>query len=406
MYTLTGKVQHYAWGGTTYIPQLLGITNTAQQPYAEYWMGAHPNSPSMVQFNENRTIALDQLIKENATGWLGEKVAGQFGALPYLFKVLDVKDMLSIQVHPSKAEATKGFARENEAGIPLSAPHRNYKDDNHKPEVMLALSEFWLLHGFKERKLLAQTLQETEALNMLLPLFEKEGYYGLYKQVMEMPQTTVDGMLKPLLREQEYLFKANQLAKSNPAYWACRAMLSQDEPHVNIDRGIFSIYFFNIVQLHPGQAIFQGAGVPHAYLQGQNIELMSNSDNVLRGGLTPKHVDVAELLKHTLFEGIVPEIMTGEIHGTETIYRCPVPDFVVSEIELSKETAYNNTAYSVEILLVTEGEAECVSGNQILQLSKGDAVVVIANETYNINTNTRAVLYKAGVAMQDLQNPC
>ncbi|HEX5025074.1 MAG TPA: mannose-6-phosphate isomerase, class I, partial [Agriterribacter sp.] len=320
MYTLTGKVQHYAWGGTAYIPELLGINNTTQQPYAEYWMGAHQSGPSLVQLNENRTTTLLELVKENPTGWLGEKVASAFGALPYLFKVLDVKEMLSIQVHPSKAEAAKGFARENEAGIPLNAPHRNYKDDNHKPEVMLALSEFWLLHGFKEKKLLLQTLRETEALNILVPLFEKEGYYGLYKQVMEMPQTTVDGMLKPLLQEMEPLFKANRLSKSDPAYWACKALASTGNSYSKIDRGIFSIYFFNIVQLHPGQAIFQGAGVPHAYLEGQNIELMSNSDNVLRGGLTPKHIDVPELLKHTLFEGIVPGIMNGEAHGVETIY--------------------------------------------------------------------------------------
>ncbi len=151
MHKLKGKVQHYAWGGTEYIPQLLGEENPGHQPYAEYWMGAHTSSPSVVLFDETHHTTLDRLIKEDPHAWLGDKVTTRFGALPYLFKVLDVRDMLSIQVHPTKAEAEKGFARENEAGIPLSASNRNYKDDNHKPEVMVALSEFWLLHGFKEK---------------------------------------------------------------------------------------------------------------------------------------------------------------------------------------------------------------------------------------------------------------
>jgi mannose-6-phosphate isomerase len=401
MHKLTGKVQHYAWGGTEYIPALLGIDNAALQPYAEYWMGAHNSNPAIVHWNENKGIALNELIKEDAPAWLGEKVARQFGGLPYLFKVLDVKDMLSIQVHPSKAEAEKGFARENEAGIPLNAPHRNYRDDNHKPEVMLALSEFWLLHGFKEKKLLLQTLQQTEAFKILLPVFEKEGYYGLYKQVMELPQATIDGMLEPLLHQSAPLYKANQLSKSDPAYWACKTAASGNGSYTGIDRGIFSIYFFNIVQLHPGQAIFQGAGVPHAYLEGQNIELMSNSDNVLRGGLTPKHIDVPELLKHTLFEGIVPQVMDGEEKGPETVYHCPVPDFEVSKIMTDKQATYTHTAFSAEILLIAEGEGEITNTVQTLHLKKGESVLVGAAESYTIRTDTRAVLFKAAVPQSE-----
>ncbi|HRO46899.1 mannose-6-phosphate isomerase, class I [Agriterribacter sp.] len=401
MYKLTGKVQHYAWGGTTYIPQLLGINNSTQQPYAEYWMGAHASAPSLVEQNANHHIALNELIGNNPAQWLGEKTAARFGGLPYLFKVLDVKDMLSIQVHPSKTEAEKGFARENEAGVALNAPHRNYKDDNHKPEVMLALSDFWLLHGFKESALLLQTLRETEAFQTLLPVFEKEGHYGLYKQVMELPQAAVDNLLSPLLQEAEPLYKVGRLSKSGPAYWACKTLAANNGNYNNIDRGIFSIYFFNIVQLHPGQAIFQGAGVPHAYLEGQNIELMSNSDNVLRGGLTLKHIDVPELLKHTLFEGIIPQVMNGEKNGAETVYHCPVPDFEVSNITVNKLSAYRHTAFSVEILLITEGEAEITTPVQTLHVKKGEAVLVGASETYTIGAGTKAVLYKAGVPEQD-----
>ncbi|MGN6437631.1 MAG: mannose-6-phosphate isomerase, class I [Agriterribacter sp.] len=395
MHKLKGKVQHYAWGGTEYIPQLLGEENPTNQPYAEYWMGANSSSPSVVLFDENHQTTLDKLIKEDKKMWLGEKVVSRFGGLPYLFKVLDVKDMLSIQVHPTKAEAEKGFARENEAGIPLNAAHRNYKDDNHKPEVMVALSEFWLLHGFKEKTLLEQTLRGETAFHSLLPIFEKEGYYGLYKHVMELPQQEVDAILAPLIQKAQPLYKANQLSRAEAAYWACKAI--GDQPLTKIDRGIFSIYFFNILHMHPGQAIFQGAGVPHAYMEGQNIELMSNSDNVLRGGLTPKHIDVPELLKHTLFEGIVPAVMDGEKQGSETIYRCPVPDFIVSCISLEKDGMYVHTSGSLEILLLTEGQASISNDLQTISLEKGEAVFTGAGEAYRLTTQGRVTIYKAGV---------
>ena len=397
MYKLTGKVQYYTWGGTTYIPELLGIENSGQKPFAEYWMGAHPSNPSLIEQDESITISLGELIHQDPSKYLGEKVAQQFGGLPFLFKVLDVKDMLSIQVHPAKEEAIRGFARENEAGIPLSASHRNYKDDNHKPEVMVALSEFWLLHCFKEKALLTETLQQISELNMLVPVFEKGDYYGLYKYVMELPKEKVDEMLSPLLKKIMPEYTANKLTRANPAYWACKAIASNSNRYHNIDRGIFSVYFFNIVQLHPGQAIFQGAGVPHAYLEGQNIELMSNSDNVLRGGLTPKHIDVPELLKHTLFEGITPQILNGEAHGAEIIYHCPVPDFIVSKIELAKNESFIHNASSAEILIVTEGEATCVSNGTALTLKKGDAAFAGAGEGYTIASSPRAVLFKAAV---------
>lgn len=397
MYKLTGKVQHYTWGGTAYIPELLGVDNPEPKPFAEYWMGAHPSNPSLIEQDEQTTISLGELIHQNPSKYLGEKVAEQFSALPFLFKVLDVKEMLSIQVHPTKEEAIKGFARENEAGIPLSASHRNYKDDNHKPEVMVALSEFWLLHGFKERALLMETLQQIPELNILIRVFEKGGYYGLYKYVMELPQEKVDEMLSPLLKKIMPEYAANKLTRSNPAYWACKAIAPNSDKYRNIDRGIFSVYFFNIVQLHPGQAIFQGAGVPHAYLEGQNVELMSNSDNVLRGGLTPKHIDVPELLKHTLFEGITPHILNGETHGAETIYHCPVPDFVVSKIELTKNGTFTHDASSAEILIVTEGESTCRSNGKELMLGKGEAAFASAGEQYTITSPSRSVLFKAAV---------
>src|SRR5919112_2494898 len=155
IYFLKGKVQHYSWGGFQFIPQLLQINNEEQKPCAEYWLGAHPGQPSTVIVN-NKEFSLNTFIEECKEDVLGATVAKRFETLPYLFKVLDVRQMLSIQVHPNKEWAKKSFESENERGIPLSAPHRNYKDTNHKPELMVALSDFWLLHGFKPAEQLAE----------------------------------------------------------------------------------------------------------------------------------------------------------------------------------------------------------------------------------------------------------
>ena len=334
IFKLKGVVQHYAWGGHSFIPELIGDHNDNNKPCAEYWMGAHPSAPATFHLN-GELGTLDQLIKSNPAKTITEAVYNKFGELPYLFKVLDVHDMLSIQVHPTKEEAEKGFDREEAAGISIHAPYRNYKDRNHKPEIMVALSDFWLLHGFKQKADLEATLENTPELRVLLTLFKKEGIKALYQFVMEMDQADANTILLPLVKREIRHKLDGKLSRTEPGWWAAKLYEGKDLSG-DLDRGIFSIYFFNIVQINPGEAIFQHAGVPHAYLEGQNIELMANSDNVLRGGLTPKHVDVPELMKHTSFEEIVPAVMKGEPGRVgEKIYPCPVPDFGISKIELT-----------------------------------------------------------------------
>lgn len=391
---MTGKVQNYAWGGKAFIPELLG-TEPSEKPVAEYWMGAHPSAPSTVE-NASGSALLNEVIAQDPNGTLTHKTAEHFGGLPYLFKVLDVNDMLSIQVHPTKKEAEKGFDAEEAAGLPINAPHRNYKDRNHKPEVMVALSDFWLLHGFKPHRLLEDTLTVTKEFNVLLPLYKKEGVKGLYRFVMEMPQEEIDALLLPVIKREIRAKNNGQLGKGQPGWWVTKLYPSEPTVH-NIDKGVFSIYFFNIVNARPGQAVFQGAGIPHAYLEGQNVELMANSDNVLRGGLTPKHIDVPELLKHTLFEPIVPNVMNGTpIGDMETLYPSPVPDFGISKISL-QEKNYQGRSASLEILLATEGEAHFISSNGTFDLSKGHAVAVLPGEPYSIEPFEKTVVYKAFV---------
>src|SRR6185312_14307445 len=305
VYKLSGKVQHYAWGGADFIPALLSMPNREKRPFAEYWIGAHENSPAMVETDGLEKgaagaaagqVALDAYIRQRPAERLGPYTAQRFGRLPYLLKILDVKDMLSIQVHPSKQAAEAEFAAENARGMAPGAPDRNYKDDNHKPELMAALSEFWLLHGFKPEEDLIRLLADTPELNFLTPVFAVGGYQQLYRTVMEMPQKNVREVLQPLLDRIIPLYKSGELSRNQEHFWAARAALTYGG-HGEIDRGIFSIYFFNLLNLQPGEAIFQAAGLPHAYLEGQNVEIMANSDNVLRGGLTQKHVDVPELMK-------------------------------------------------------------------------------------------------------------
>ncbi len=395
LFYLKGKVQHYAWGGFKYIPELLGQPVT-DKPCAEYWMGAHQSAPS--QLETASPLPLNEYIAANPAAVLGQKAADRFGELPYLFKILDVKDMLSIQVHPTKAEAEKGFARENAEGIPLNAPHRNYKDANHKPEIMVALSEFWLLHGFLPEDKLRKVLQEVPELRSLAGIYEKEGYFGLYKTVMEMPQEEVNAMLRPLAERVLPPYQAGALQKKDPAFWAARAIANDPEGMNRLDRGIFSIYFFNIVYVSPGEAVFQDAGIPHAYLEGQNAELMANSDNVLRGGLTPKHIDVAELLKHTRFEAVHPNILKGEpLHGgKERIYPTPAPDFVISTILLKTGETYSHTAAAPEIWIVQSGQGKA-KGSAELSLSRGVTVFAAYGEAYTITADAELVIFKASI---------
>jgi mannose-6-phosphate isomerase len=394
---LTGTVKHYDWGGCFFIPSLLGITNTAQEPFAEYWLGVHPQADCQVIQADGSVRLLRDYFSTMSPAALGEYVARRFGTLPYLLKALDVKNMLSIQVHPSKADAIKDFQLENEKGIPLDSPQRNYKDKNHKPELMVAMGDFWLLHGFKPEPEMKRTLADTPELRSLLPVFEQSGYRGLYKKVMEMPQQEVNTQLQPLLDRILPLYRDGKLKRSQADYWAAKAALSFSQPG-QTDRGIYSVYLFNLVELHRGEAIFQDAGVPHAYLEGQNVEIMASSDNVLRGGLTTKHVDVAELLKHVKCEATHPKVFKGEKNGARVIYKTPAPDFELSSFILHDADSVSFIPSTAEILLLVDGKVEITNNDKKVILKKGQpsAIVLPGNEVRLMATEP-SWLFKAGV---------
>ena len=395
---LKNTIQEYAWGSTQAIPDLLGCKNPELKTQAELWMGAHPKAPSLVQHN-GLWISLAELIAKNPVEVLGKKVAQNFNdRLPYLFKALAAAKPLSIQAHPDLNQARDGFHRENAQKIPPDAPHRNYRDDNHKPECICALTPFWALSRFRK---ISGILFYFEKLNLRqleveLADFKKEPtpnglkrfYTSLMTQNLDRQKRIVDDAL-----EQARGFKSE-----DPVFnWMLN--LAEDYPD---DIGVLSPILLNLICLEPGQAVFLDAGELHAYLEGVGIELMANSDNVLRGGLTPKHVDVSELLRILKFEDRDVTLLKPEKSiENERIYPSPAAEFVLSVITLKGEATYESpTNRSVEILICTRGKLIISDRGDLseTQLPQGASALVPASiERYSIKGE--GTCYKAAVPL-------
>jgi len=398
-------VQHYEWGGTEYLPALTGAANPERKPWAELWYGAHPKAPATAAAPQGE-VPLDALIASDPQGWLGAECVARFGpTLPYLLKVLDARRMLSIQVHPDRRQAREGFERENALGIPAHAPHRNYRDRNHKPEVHAAQSEFWMLHGFRPLEETAAWMERTPEARGLMPDFrERLREAGadrhprgallreLYTHVMHLPQERADELLDALITRLE---RGSPWPEDSHEHWALRAGREFPLPGGRRDRGIFSIFLLNLVRLHPGQGTFQPAGILHAYLQGITVELMANSDNVLRGGLTPKHVDVAELLRVVRFEDGPCPVMEGEPgEDAERIYPTPAEEFELSSIRVA-DSKVTREARGPEVLLAMEGIAALTSGTATVELKRGQAALAAAGTAYELAAAGQALVWRA-----------
>jgi mannose-6-phosphate isomerase len=357
-------------------------------------LGAHPAQPAEINVH-GELKKLNTWLEEEGEQALGTRVARQFSSLPYLLKVLDVRQMLSIQVHPDKASAAAAFEDENKSGIPLDAPNRNYKDANHKPELMVALSDFWLLHGFKPEAQLLESITANPDFEFLAAVFQQEGYKGLYQKVMTLPEDEVNALLEPLVNRLLPLYQNGELLKESEDFWAARAAQTYCK-NGRYDRGIFSIYFFNLVHLKRGEGIYQPAGLPHAYLEGQNVEIMATSDNVLRAGLTDKHIAIDELMKHVRFEPTEPRVLP-EAGVQENVFKSSAAEFELSRIRLRHGERFTATATSAEIILVIDGTATLHSGSNALPLQKGDAVLITAAAFFEIESGSEAELFRASV---------
>nr|WP_314420072.1 mannose-6-phosphate isomerase [uncultured Erwinia sp.] len=373
MQKLINSLQNYAWGSKTALTELYGIENPSQQPMAELWMGAHPKSSSQV-IVEGAPQSLREVIAADKTALLGEAVAKRFNELPFLFKVLCADQPLSIQVHPSKSAAIEGFARENAAGIPIDAANRNYKDDNHKPELVYALTPFQAINGFRPLPEIASLLLPVAAAHPAIEKFIQSpnaaNLSELFASLLSM-----DGDVKAhalaVLRE--------QLTADAGEPWQTISSIAEVYPD---DSGLFSPLLLNVIELQPGEAMFLFAETPHAYLNGVALEIMANSDNVLRAGLTPKYIDIPELLANLKFvEKPASTLLTVPVQqGNTQTFPIPVEDFAFAIHTLTAEPL-SVEQQSAAIIFCIEGEAVLASGEQQLTLKPGESAFVAASES-------------------------
>jgi len=378
IYRLQNPVQEYDWGSRTELAELLGEPTPSSKPQAELWMGAHPKAPSKVDIN-GRWVSLKDLIEETPEPILGKAVAKRYhNRLPYLLKVLAAEKPLSIQAHPNPEQAKQGFARENASGIPLNAPHRNYKDSMHKPEIICALTPFWALNGFRKIDDIIVHLSRYCPSGMdaeIRGLKIRPDAPGL-KRFFESVMTMAAGRAKEIL--QEAVGNASKRTDTDPV---SRWLLSLYHVYPE-DIGVLAPLYLNLICLSPEEAMFLPAGRLHAYLEGVGMELMANSDNVLRGGLTPKHVDVLELMKTLRFEGKDIGILTAAQQATgEKIYSSRAEEFVLSILSVQQGSpSANREVRGPEILICTDGEAilTALGSNASLAVKKGESVIIPA----------------------------
>lgn len=384
IYRLTGQVQHYAWGGRNYIASLIGLNSAKDQPCAEWWLGAHPSAPSEIE-NVTGKQSLIEFLSQNPTA-LGQASRQQFGdELSYLLKILDVEKPLSIQLHPTKTQAEKGFEAENAKGVALTDGTRTYKDRNHKPEMMIALSDFWLLHGFKTKSQILATLNSRPSLQPLAEKLGKKSLAEFYADVMLADQSTLANWLLPIIEANQQLYKNGELTLDTPDYWVLYTMETMAIPPERLDAGLVCFYLFNIVHLKEGEGIFQDAGIPHAYLRGQNVELMACSDNVIRGGLTPKYVDIVELLKIVDCREVTPKIISAAPQNqSEFTYKTPVNDFALAQIRVEPQQHTKVNLQSAGILLVMQGELKIQEKLTALILKQGESAFITADSNVEI----------------------
>ncbi|HEX7505499.1 MAG TPA: mannose-6-phosphate isomerase, class I [Polyangia bacterium] len=352
--------RNYAWGDSSYIPHLFGL-QTVGKPYAEAWFGAHPALPSIADV-EGRKVPLDQLIAESPLAILGPEVVGRFSDLPFLFKVLAAAYPLSIQVHPSQAQAVAGFQWENAAGIAIQAANRNYRDSNAKPELLIALEKFQALCGFRTVDEIAAAMDGVPELSALLPGWQSASnpLRSLLSSYFDLP----DEQVRPVLTRWVRGLAGAQLAPGSVEAWiieAHRIFGVGGQP----DRGLFFFLLLNLIALEPGQGLFLSAGTPHAYLRGAGIEVMANSDNVLRAGLTEKHVDPRELLSILRFDSQPPQILGAPV-GDGATYATAADAFELHQINFGITATPERTANGPELLFffgdtASRIEVECSS---------------------------------------------
>jgi mannose-6-phosphate isomerase len=394
VFVLENPIQDYAWGSRTAIAELLGRPAPSLGPEAELWVGAHPRAPSRIVAPAGLGT-LDRAIVNDPVGILGREVCDRFGnELPFLLKVLAAAEPLSIQAHPNHDQARRGWERENAEGVPADAPHRNYRDSNHKPELVCALDPFVALKGFRPFAEIARKLESVARpavapeLGRLAREQAPHGLRALFARLMTLDPEERAPLLERATGE-------SGRRREGDLAWEWVARLVTRYPG---DVSALAPLYLNVVTLAPGDALFLPAGELHAYLEGTALEIMANSDNVLRGGLTPKHVDVPELLATLVFEGRGPEVLKPtEASPGERVYRTPAHEFELALLDVLPDRPFApRPGRGVEILLGLAGATRLLAGGQEAPLGPGRSVLVPATvDTYAIEGRGRVC--RAGV---------
>lgn len=398
---LLNSIQPYAWGSRTALAELRGEPGPTATPEAELWIGAHPLLPSRLAETGQSLPAAISSAPEN---YLGAQVLSEHGAkLPFLLKVLAAATPLSLQAHPSLAQAVAGFAADEAAGIELSAPERNYKDPNHKPELLCALGEFWALCGFRE---VPETIELFDELSlgelwsyraMLSAQPNENGISKVFSGLMQAPLPT-QRKLAELTTAACQALAPESTHFADELSWAAR--IGELYPG---DVGVVSALLLNLVRLEPGEAVYLPAGNLHAYLGGTGVEIMASSDNVLRGGLTPKHVNVTELLRVLDFRPLQLEPLRAVTHGDEHTFETPAREFRLSYFDVTPDSHGGDGLVSIgidgpEIWLVTSGECLLEAATSAAQrLTQGQSAFVSA-DTGELRLSGRGRIFRACVA--------
>jgi len=335
---LRGAIRTYAWGSRSAIAEFTGRPTPTAHPEAELWLGAHPGDPAHLQGTGGET-PLSGAIGADPQAQLGTAVRDRFGdVLPFLVKVLAADEPLSLQAHPSAEQAIDGYQREDRRGVSLKSPMRNYRDRSHKPELLVALSDFEALAGFRPAERSVELMRALEVpglepfIGLLAGQAEAPGLRALFTTWITAPQAQLDSLIPAVLEGAVCYIRSG--AKEFAA--ESRAVLELGERYPG-DAGVLAALLLNRISLKCGEGIFLPAGNLHSYLQGMAMEVMANSDNVLRGGLTPKHVDVPELLRVLDFTPVTDARVATTRDGIELTYDTPTAEFAGSVLTIDGE---------------------------------------------------------------------
>lgn len=397
MLKLVHSVQSYPWGSATAIPEMLGLP-PRDEPTAELWLGAHPGAPSSVRTADG-DVPLDRFVTGDPHGLLGEDVVARFGAsLPYLLKVIAAERPLSLQVHPHLDAARAGWAAEEAAGVPVADARRNYKDPNHKPELVYALTTFEAMCGFRAPRRAAELLAGLDAplaRDLSQVLRDEPTYRGIRSAFRRL----LEPELRPSGEEVHAVAEAcrRRLLDGSPSPRADRTVELLAEAYPG-DPGVVTSLLLNPVTLQPGEAMFVPAGGVHAYLHGVAVEVMANSDNVLRAGLTPKHVDIPELLANVDYVAAPPIRIAPEVfQGATRVFYAPVDDFELSVTTVEDDAEHPLPGRGPRVLLCLDGALTVRASDQgALELRRGEAAFVPASDGA-LTTWGRGVLVQADV---------